>query len=349
MKNYHRPSGDGSVKAVVSPGFIPRFTTAATREPSPESNLPSTQQLRTLEFCTLPSTFCIERATPRREPLPYNSSPTEEVCPFVARAPRVRVTAPSRCRSLTLRPFAPCQNVDWPIPSGSQSCLYSSTQPIQPVSSFSGLSDLCHSSVASAKEDAFLVKWDSPSVQNLFKKAHESAIVHVSLTVLPAQKVDFLATPLHGYWVLAIGYFSVQGPTAYPAHYTGISHFISQKMPVVPAFSLNPTSTSRQNVDCGRWDFDLENSLAISARTLLGSPTPRLYLQKLNFSSRYLRKVGVVNFPFPQNQKSQKKPVSSPKFMFQHRSQTLCPSITKERIHRFCEHFLDTQSVEDSR
>src|SRR5205085_4452670 len=86
--------------------------------------------------------------------------------------------------------------------------------------------------------------------------------------------------------LLAIGYSSVQDATAYP-HYAGISHLISQKMPAIPAFSLNTASTSHQNVDCGRWNFDLENSLAISAQTLLCSPTPRPYLQKLNFYSRY--------------------------------------------------------------
>jgi hypothetical protein len=125
---------------------------------------------------------------------------------------------------------------------------------------------------------------------------------------------------------LAIGYFSVQGPTAYPAHYTGISHFISQKMPVIPAFSSNPTSTSHQKVDSLTLDLALWNSFVIGFWTLVIPPTRRLSLQKLDFSSRYLRELGVVNFPFPQNQKSQKKPVSSPKFIFQHRSQTLSPT-----------------------
>ena len=72
-----------------------------------------------------------------------------------------------------------------------------------------------------------------------FKKPRESAIVHVSLRPLPAQKVDFLASPLLGYWLLAIGYFPL-----------GTSHLISPKTPAIPEFSPNPTCPSHQKVDC---------------------------------------------------------------------------------------------------
>jgi hypothetical protein len=72
-----------------------------------------------------------------------------------------------------------------------------------------------------------------------FKKARESAKVNVSLTTLPAQKVDLLASRLLGYWLLAIGYFPL-----------GTSHLISPKTPAIPEFSPNPTCPSHQKVDC---------------------------------------------------------------------------------------------------
>jgi hypothetical protein len=69
MKNYCRLSGDGSVKVVLSG----------------DSNSPP-------------------KTTPRREPLPYNSSPTQELRPSVACPSRVRVPAPSRCHTLPSSP-----------------------------------------------------------------------------------------------------------------------------------------------------------------------------------------------------------------------------------------------------
>src|SRR4051812_49635966 len=69
MRNYRRLSGDGSVKVVLSG----------------DSNSPP-------------------KTTSRREPPSYNSPPTQEVCPDVARASRVRVEAPSRCHTLPAFP-----------------------------------------------------------------------------------------------------------------------------------------------------------------------------------------------------------------------------------------------------
>jgi hypothetical protein len=67
MKNYRRHSGDGSAKVVLSG----------------DSNSPF-------------------KTTPRREPLPYNSSSAEELCPFAGCASRVGVEAPlvPQCRRL---------------------------------------------------------------------------------------------------------------------------------------------------------------------------------------------------------------------------------------------------------
>src|SRR3954467_14267405 len=78
MRNYRRLSGDGSVKVVLSG----------------DSNSPP-------------------KTTSRREPLPYNSSPAQELRPFVACAPRVRVPAPSRRQALPLSLTAPRQYVEF--------------------------------------------------------------------------------------------------------------------------------------------------------------------------------------------------------------------------------------------
>ncbi len=144
MRNYRRHSGDGSAKAVVIPAFIPGFTTAAAREPSPESNSPSTQQFRTLEFCTLHSTCCIERATSSREPPSCNSPSTQEVSPSIT-------GVAADVRRLTY-PANPLHDLTLVRKTGQTS------PALQPEFSSSGLGDLCLSSVASAKEDVLVVK-----------------------------------------------------------------------------------------------------------------------------------------------------------------------------------------------
>jgi hypothetical protein len=286
MRNYRRLSGDGSVKAVVSSGFVPGFTTAARRESSPYSNSVSAQKFRTLEFCTLHSKFCIERATRRREPLPYNSPPTQEVCtsiPLVAADVRRLISPANRLLHPGLaaraRQADPC-GVESPATQSKVNNLapaqsHSDSQKVDSspsaegalVQSFKGgrrslrpSFHPCYAAISRisspnkktrlplkcrlphcrldgtrphALDDCFgpclaispenVDYRDLLSTRHLsFKKTRESAIVHVTLRPLPAQKVEFLAIPLLGYWLLVIGYFSVR---PYPTN-LGTSHFI---------------------------------------------------------------------------------------------------------------------------
>ncbi len=79
---------------------------------------------------------------------------------------------------------------------------------------------------------------------------------------------------------------------------SGISHFISPKVPVISPFSPNPTSPSHQEVDFLRWDLGFGNCLVIRCWSLVLSPLARLSLQKINFSlclpARALAKAGVL-------------------------------------------------------
>jgi putative membrane-bound dehydrogenase-like protein len=107
----------------------------------------------------------------------------------------------------------------------------------------------------------------------------------------------------------------------------GTSHQIPQKVPVIPHFPLKkcalPTSRPRQKVGCGNWDLALGNSFVISAWSLV---IPAVYLQKAKSSLCIPCALSVfvvkrASCPEPQP-KSSKKPVSSPKFTFQHSAQS---------------------------
>jgi hypothetical protein len=228
MRNYRRLSGDGSAKAVVSSGFMSGFTTAAKREPSPESNLPSTQQLRTLEFCTLHSKFCIERTTSKREPAPYNSSPTQELCnPPAIPVAFLRVPSPFQ-EHVDFQPEGPLTFQKSPC-----SRQFADSSAALAILRMLTLADpnLClRASVVKLSQPQNVDFPRSPfplfpSVQNPFKKARESA-THVSTPAPSAPKP---------------------------------SDFRSLNLRTV-------LRTSHQKVDCFPWDFSLGNSLVIRIR-----------------------------------------------------------------------------------
>jgi hypothetical protein len=94
---------------------------------------------------------------------------------------------------------------------------------------------------------------------------------------------------------------------------SSISHFISSKTPAIPAFSSNPTSTSHQKVDC----FPCESAFVVDFPVLA--------------HLCWLRFLPFLMFKIPGKSPTQnpsKKPVSSPKFTFQHSAQTLCLSVS---------------------
>jgi hypothetical protein len=132
MENYRRLSGDGSVKVVLSG----------------DSNSPP-------------------KTTSRREPLPYNSSPTQEVCPSiptVAADVRRLTYSANRLQEVTL------------VRKPDQT--YSSSQP---EFSSSGLCDLC----------VFLLKGKLPSHPEFQKKPVFAPIRGLCESHPAPEKVDF--------------------------------------------------------------------------------------------------------------------------------------------------------------
>jgi hypothetical protein len=101
----------------------------------------------------------------------------------------------------------------------------------------------------------------SASVQNAFKKARESAIIHVSTfhpsTVKPSnfQTLNLRTVPR-------------------------TSHLVSPKNARNSSFLSNSTSTSHQKVHCEAWDYDFGNSLVISALPALRSLVVPLSLRR---------------------------------------------------------------------
>jgi hypothetical protein len=243
MKNYRRLSGDGSVKVVLRGDSNSPPKTTSRREPLPYNSAP-TQELRTGP--------CFHPGAPLHaafQPLFAQLSPV----PFVILPPvRQRSFHPGRSAIIEKYRLSFCH------PNKEIDTLAVALKRFSRTETENA--SIKHLRRISLKQSKFAETTHSiapdfefPTRHLSCKKARESAIVHVSLRPLPAQKVDFLARPLLGYWLLAIGYSSVQPATADPGNrvnYPRNSHLISSKSPAIPEFLSNPTCPSQQNVDC---------------------------------------------------------------------------------------------------
>jgi hypothetical protein len=101
----------------------------------------------------------------------------------------------------------------------------------------------------------FVVKWDLPSVQNPFKKARESAIIHLS-TFAPSGPKPSAVSPQKSNST----FHAPRLPALILHSQISILHFLashqnSQKTPVNPLIPPNPTCSSHRKVDFLPWDL----------------------------------------------------------------------------------------------
>jgi hypothetical protein len=233
MNNYRRHSGGGSVKVVSKREQNSSFKTTRTREPLPY-NSPPAQEVRTPP--AIP--FAFLRVHSRFQ---KNVVSTPEAPPKFQKKP---VFALIRGLFSSAGEFS---NVDF-CPSESL-CLRASVVKLsQPQN-------------VDFPRSPFPL---FPPLQNPFKKARESAIIHVST-------FDPSAAQLSNFQTLNL------------RTVPGTSHQNPQKVPVFPHFPVKtfelPTSRSRQNVDWPTWNLAIGNSLVVS-------PLPALRSLVVAFSLR---------------------------------------------------------------